>query len=88
MKRTEYLYGCSPKEWATLPYVEALKVRIKKAKELKSELVEKVFNTTIPSDDNEYEKWSSMSTRCNEVQKAIEFNEVLLKEIEDKHFQF
>jgi len=88
VKRTEYLYGCSPKEWADLPYKEALKKRIEKARELKAKLVEKVYTTSQPKTEEEYEEWSKLSQREVAVQRAIEFNETLIKEIEDKYFNY
>ena len=66
---TEELYGISPKALADLPYKQALELKIKGAKAILITLLKPNFM------DRNYHK-------INRVNKAIKFNEQLLKELE------
>ena len=66
---TQDLYGISPKTLADLPYREALELKIQGAKAILVKLLEPNF-----MDRN--------SHKINKVNKAIKFNEQLLKELE------
>ena len=66
---TEELYGISPKTLADLPYKEALKLKIQGAQAILVTLLEPNFM------DRDLH-------RINKINKAIKFNEQLLKELE------
>ena len=66
---TQDLYGISPKFLADLPYKQALQLKIEGAKTILVKLLEPNF-----MDRN--------SHKINKVNKAIKFNEQLLKELE------
>ncbi len=80
MKTSEYLYGVSPKSWATLHYKDALEYRILMAKKLKKELVNELYDNRTHLT---YEKAAELDTRIDAIIKAIEFNENLLKELKE-----
>jgi len=65
---TEYLYNCSPTEFASLPYQEALEVKMEKARELLRVLVD------VPLKDRDLR-------RISEVADAMRFNRELLDEL-------
>ena len=65
---TQELYGISPKDLADLPYKHALKLKIEGAKAILVTLLEPNF-----MDRNTH--------KINKVNKAIKFNEQLLKEL-------
>lgn len=71
MKKTEYLYDVHPKQFAELPYKDALTFKIQAATQLRGALLEADF-------------WTRDDERLNSVIKAIKFNEALLEEINDK----
>ena len=66
---TQELYGISPKILADLQYREALQLKIEGAKAILVKLLEPNF-------------MDRDSHRINKVNKAIKFNEQLLKELE------
>ena len=66
---TEELYGISPKTLTDLPYKEALQLKIEGAKAILVTLLEPNFM------DRDTHK-------INKINKAIKFNEQLLKELE------
>jgi len=72
MKTTKYLYGCDAKDFMHLPYAEALRYKIDKAKELLDSLLEINF---MERDTH----------RVNDILKAIKFNEKLLEELTINH---
>ena len=82
MKRTEYLYGISAKEFADMPYRDALKYKIQKAKELLRKVTleaDKYFR-----EGANYDNMQQAFYRQREILEAIQFNEKLLKELEEK----
>ena len=66
---TQDLYGISPKDLADLPYKQALQLKIQGAKAILIKLLEPNF-------------MDRDSHRINKINKAIKFNEQLLKELE------
>ena len=66
---TEELYGISPKTLADIPYRQALQLKVEGAKAILVKLLEPNF-----MDRN--------SHKINKINKAIKFNEQLLKELE------
>jgi hypothetical protein len=71
MKTTQYLYNVSPKEFAELPYHQALQYKIDKAKELIVTLLE-------PSYQNRDDE------RIKAVFDAIKWNQKLLQELKEQ----
>jgi hypothetical protein len=71
MKKTEYLYGVHPRQFAELPYKDALTVKIQAAIELRGKILEEDY-------------WTRDDERLNAVIKAIKFNEALISEIDNK----
>ena len=67
---TLYLYGCSPTEFASLTYQEALEYKIKKARELLKQLV------NVPLMERDL-------CRITEVVEAERFNKALLDEMKE-----
>ena len=78
MKKSEYLYGCSPEVWANLPYEEALKVRKEKAEAMLRDLSE---NQLHQSAGKSREELMKLNYRISEVYRAVQDNEKLLEEI-------
>ncbi len=78
MKTTEYLYGASSDKWSTLPYEEALTVRIQLAAEHKHTIADKMFNT------EDFEEYSQLNYQVQAIDKAIEHNRQLFYEIKEK----
>lgn len=72
---TEYLYGVNPTHFIDMKYEEIIKEKIKLAKEHSKSLFKQ--QTDVPNSDIylEYEYW------LNDVYRAIEHNEKLLKEL-------
>ena len=68
MHTTEYLYGIQSSEFANLPYTEAIRYKLDKAKILIYELVYHDYRTR---DD----------LRILKIGKAIKFNNQLLEEL-------
>jgi len=68
MKTTLYLYGIEPSEFADMHYNEALKYKVKCAKQLISSLYNEPFG-------------HREDKRIDDIFEAIEFNERLLKEL-------
>ena len=66
---TEELYGISPKTLADIPYRQALQLKVEGAKAILIKLLEPNFM------DRDLH-------RINKINKAIKFNEQLLKELE------
>ncbi len=71
MKKTEYLYGVHPKEFAELLYKDALLFKIKAAIELRGKILEEDY-------------WTRDDERLNDVIKSIRHNEALLEELSNK----
>ena len=65
---TQELYGVSPKQLADIPYKQALQLKIEGAKTILVKLLEPNF-----MEQDTY--------KINKVNKAIKFNEQLLKEL-------
>ena len=70
MKNIEYLYGVKESIWSHLPYLEALRVKVKRANAVISQLNAKSI----------YNKTNEDSIRIHDCIKAIRFNERLLHE--------
>lgn len=72
---TEYLYGVNPTHFIDMKYEQIIKEKIKLAKEHSKSLFKQ--QTDAPNSDIylEYEYW------LNDVYRAIEHNEKLLKEL-------
>ena len=66
---TEELYGIPPKQLADIPYKQALQLKVQGAKAILIKLLEPNF-------------MDRDSHRINKINKAIKFNEQLLKELE------
>ena len=66
---TQELYGISPKDLTNLPYKQALQLKVQGAKAILTKLLEPNF-----MEQDTY--------KINKVNKAIKFNEQLLKELE------
>jgi len=82
VKDSFYYYGCSAKEFVGMNYLDALEFKLRKAEELKKELVEKqaeLFEKNRNSD--EYVK---INQRILDIEKAIIFNKELIKEAKGK----
>jgi len=82
VKDSFYYYGCSAVEFIHMNYLEALNYKLKKAEELKRELVEKqakIFEENRTSD--EYVK---ITQRISDIEKAIIFNKELIREAKGK----
>ena len=75
VKSTKYLFDIDPKKFKDMTYEEVLKMKIEAGKKLLEELVEEATNT------KNYEEYSKLLTRQNDVSKAIKHNECLLKEL-------
>ena len=69
MTTTQELYGISPKQLADIPYRQALQLKIEGAKAILVTLLEPNF-------------MDRDSHKINKVNKAIKFNQQLLKELE------
>jgi len=65
---TEYLYGISPKELISLPYMEALQLKLSSANELQDRLLKPSF---MKRDD----------VRLLAIHKAIKFTTGLIEEL-------
>ena len=80
MKRTEYLYGVQPQHFADMIYRDALRERLKLAKQFYEELqvqIDVVCRNNINSKEC-YE----LREQQHHVYKAIKHNEALLEELE------
>jgi hypothetical protein len=73
-KKSEYLYGKPGSYFKNMIYREAVIEKIRLGKALRNELSKEVF------DNGKHE----LNTRLNDVIKAIVFNEMLLKELDEK----
>ena len=80
MQKSKFLYGCSPKEFADLPYKEALSVKLKKARETMHRVAseqEDIYNTGASR-----EKFMQNEYRLTQIKRAIDHCETLLSELE------
>ena len=75
VKSTKYLFDIDPKKFKDMTYEEVLKMKIEAGKKLLEELVEEADNT------REYEEYIKLVTRQKDVDKAVKYNECLLKEL-------
>ena len=85
IKSSEYLYGISACHFSNLNYKGAIKEKIEWAKALKSNIIanELPNANTEPKDGEEYSEYQRIEMRLNAIEKAIEFNEFLLKELKE-----
>ena len=86
IKSSEYLYGVSACHFANFTYKGAIKEKIKCAKWLRTQLnimLDGGLLSTEPRENEEYSEYQLIEMRLNAVEKAIEFNEFLLKELEE-----
>jgi len=82
IKDSFYYYGCSAKEFVDMNYLDALEFKLRKAEELKKELVEKqaeIFEKNRSSDE-----YVEINQRILDIEKAIIFNKELIKEAKGK----
>jgi len=77
---SEYLYGVKGSYFKNMTYEEAIKTKIKLAKELKSKIVDKLYSNT--KDKIPYETSVKLNERVKNIDKAIIHNELLLKDME------
>ena len=82
MHKSEYLYGVSSKEWAKMPYKDAIEYRTYLAKKHVKKLVDR-HSSLVTSGSGTREEYMQLNYHIGEVNKCIEFNENLLKEIEE-----
>jgi len=78
IKDSFYYYGCSAKEFVNMKYLDALEFKLKKAEQLKKELVEK--QVKIFNDDRTSDEYSKITQRILDIEKAIIFNRELIRE--------
>ena len=78
MKTTEYLYGIDPGELTGMNYVNAIGFKISSARLLLAELRMQA-NDSLGKE----EEYRPVLERYLEVEKAIEFNNKLLRELEE-----
>ena len=67
---TSYLYDCNPSVFIQMPYIDALKFKIKQAEQL----LHRLFEPHHTLRDH---------TRIQKVRKAIAFNEKLIREVKE-----
>jgi hypothetical protein len=82
---TQYLYDVAPSAFKDLPYEDAIKFKLRAAKDLHNRLqleIETQLNYGTPYDDT-----FELRERVHYVGKAIVFNEALLKELREKDSQ-
>jgi len=72
---TEYLYGVNPTWFIDMNYEEMLKEKIRLAKDMYKSLLEQQSQSSNSDTYLEYEYW------LNDVYRAIEDNDLLLKEL-------
>jgi len=82
---TEYLYGIKACYFANMKYRYVLNGKIEWAKALKSNIIANELQqaNTEPETGEEYSEYQKLEMRLNAIEKAIEFNEFLLKELKD-----
>lgn len=76
MKETEYLYDCDPEEFADLPYREALRFKLERAKTL---------SVRLDAQIRQAKDWTDafpLRARYHHVRGAILHNEALIEELE------
>jgi len=78
---SEYLYGVKGSYFKNMTYKEAIKIKIKLAKELKSRIVDKLYSNT--KDKIPYETTVELNERIKNIDKAIIHNKLLLKDMEE-----
>ena len=78
MMSTEYLYGIDAKSLVGMQYVIALNYKINSAKELMNSL-----RLEAGSVIHDAEKYTPVLNRYLACEKAIEYNNVLLRELEE-----
>ncbi len=74
MKTTEYLYNCSPQDFADIPYREAIRIKRDKARALRDTLYQQINTTSVP-----YGEIYDLLERHYAVAKALKHNEALLE---------
>jgi len=79
LKPTKYLYDCEPQEFGYLNYVDAINYKLEKAKSLYRELLEQ--ENKMLQNRVDYDSYQELRKRCMAVEKAVKFNEELLKEL-------
>jgi len=72
---TEYLYGVDPTRFIDMKYEDILREKVKLAKKMSKSLLEQQSQSSDSDTYLEYEYW------LNDIYKAIEHNELLLKEL-------
>ncbi len=77
MKDSFYYYGIGPEAFKNLKYTDALRMKVQAGKELLNELSSELYLKPIKQN---MEEWGEMAERLNDVVKAIQFNERLLRE--------
>jgi len=80
---SKYLYSVPGSHFKHMTYEEAIKEKIKLGKQLKENLVNTIHDTDFLADSS-YEEYSIINERLKAVSKAIEYNELLLKDLKDK----
>ena len=73
-KSTKSLYGVEPRYFENMKYFEAVKAKVKLAKEMIAEFAMKL-DYKMPDDE-----YINLNRQLNECEKAREFNERLLDE--------
>ena len=85
IKSSEYIYGVPACYFLEMKYKFMLTKKITLAQNLMQNILETEapYASTEPKENEEYSKYQLIEMRLNAVEKAIEFNEFLLKELED-----
>jgi len=81
MKSTMYLYGIDPKELKLLTHYEATYSKIESGRKLYAEIATKLKKLSAGQTDG-YEQVQGLNKHLKDVKKAIEFQQVLLGEME------
>jgi len=77
---SEYLYGVKGSYFKNMTYEEAIRAKIKLAKQLKNSIVESLHSEANSKID--YETYVNLCERVKNIDKAIVHNELLLKDME------
>jgi len=78
VKTTEYLYNIDPQQLIGMNYINALSFKVSSAKVLLAELSEKAGNSIADT-----KIYAPLLQRYMDVEKAIKFNNKLLRELEE-----
>ena len=96
MKNSEYYYGCSADRWVNFPYLVALDIKIKQgilhlSNLIKLEQYYRDLKENHPNkfseieESTDYNPINLVSKWIDDVMRAIEFNQTLLKESNSQH---